>query len=276
MIIVRLWGGLGNQLFQYSFGQYIEEKRSEKVFYDVSSFGTSDQLRKLEIYSLIPDLLLKNVRFVQYTGIKNRLFRALFQCTNTYLSENTFDISSLEKTRGVVFLQGYWQNKMYAEFFPKRRVLDEWKTPQVLQRIENVIRSADISISLHVRRGDYFSPKNISVYGVCTEEYYKRAIAQVESMVEGNKQFFVFSDDILWVKNHVPLLESAIFIPNHEISQFAYIYLMSLCKVNIISNSTFSWWGAYLNQHKNQLVIAPSRWTFTSNKTLVLDSWIKI
>lgn len=80
MIIVRLWGGLGNQLFQYSFGQYIEEKRSEKVFYDVSSFGTSDQLRKLEIYSLIPDLLLNNVRFVQYTCIKNHaLFRALFQ-----------------------------------------------------------------------------------------------------------------------------------------------------------------------------------------------------
>ena len=77
-------------------------------------------------------------------------------------------------------------------------------------------------------------------------------------------------------KNHVSLPESTVFVPNHEISQFAYIYLMSLCKVNIISNSTFSWWGAYLNQHKNQLVIAPSRWTFTSNKTLALDSWTKI
>lgn len=276
MIIVRLWGGLGNQLFQYSFGQYIERKRNEKVFYDVSSFGTSDQLRMLEICFLIPDLLLKNVRFVRYTGIRNRLLRALFQCTNTYLSENTFNISSLEGTRGTVFLQGYWQKEMYAEFFPKQRVLNAWKTPSILQGIENAILSADTSISLHIRRGDYFSPKNIGIYGVCTEEYYRRAIARVESIIEGNKRFFVFSDDILWVKNHISLPESTVFVHNYEISQFSYVYLMSLCKVNIISNSTFSWWGAYLNQHKKQLVIAPSRWTFTSNKTIALDDWVKI
>lgn len=276
MIIVRLWGGLGNQLFQYSFGQYLEIETDKKVFYDVASFGTSDQLRKLDLCSFIPDIPLYNAYFTRYTGVKNRLFKALFQWSNTYLSESMFDICLLEKARGKIFLQGYWQEEKYATHFPMQKVLSEWKNPNVLSEIEENIRSAKISVSLHVRRGDYFSPKNINVYGVCTEKYYEQAIDRANSEIEEDKQFFVFSDDILWVKNHVSLPESTVFVPNHEISQFAYIYLMSLCKVNIISNSTFSWWGAYLNQHKNQLVIAPSRWTFTSNKTLALDSWTKI
>lgn len=92
MIIVRLWGGLGNQLFQYSFGQYLEIETDKKVFYDVASFGTSDQLRKLELCSFIPDIPLYNAYFTRYTGVKNRLFKALFQWSNTYLSESMFDI----------------------------------------------------------------------------------------------------------------------------------------------------------------------------------------
>lgn len=276
MTIVRLWGGVGNQLFQYSFGQYLEKEWNRNVFYDVSSFGTSEQLRQLEICSLIPDLPFKNVRFTQYTGIKNRLFRMLFQCANTYLSEKSFTMQSLDKTKGMIYLQGYWQDLIYAECFPSQRVLNEWKTPSVLQDIENLIKSIDMPISLHVRRGDYFSPENINIYGVCTEKYYKQAIDRVESVTGEHKLFFVFSDDIQWVKNHVLLPKSTVFIPNYEVSQFSYIYLMSLCKVNIISNSTFSWWGAYLNQYVDKVVIAPSRWMLNSDRTLALDSWTKI
>lgn len=276
MIIVRLWGGLGNQLFQYSFGQYIEGRGRQKVVYDIASFGTSDQLRKLEICSLIPDLPLKNVRFTEYTGLKNRLYRLLFQCVNSYLTEKEFNIKFLENAKGTFFLQGYWQDKIYAEFFPRQRVIDKWKTPESLVTTESAIRSADTPVSLHVRRGDYFSSKNIGIYGVCTEEYYEQAINRVELAIKGNKSFFVFSDDLQWVKDHISLPMSTVFVSNYEVPQFAYIYLMSLCKVNIISNSTFSWWGAYLNRCVDKLVIAPSRWIFTSNETLALDNWIKI
>ena len=193
MIIVRLWGGLGNQLFQYSFGQYLEIETDKKVFYDVASFGTSDQLRKLELCSFIPDIPLYNAYFTRYTGVKNRLFKALFQWSNTYLSESMFDICLLEKARGKIFLQGYWQEEKYATYFPMQKVLSEWETPNVLSEIEENIRSAKISVSLHVRRGDYFSPKNIDVYGVCTEKYYEQAIDRANSEIEEDKQFFVFS-----------------------------------------------------------------------------------
>lgn len=276
MIIVRLWGGLGNQFFQYSFGKYVEYMTAQPVSFDTASFGTSDQIRELEIYSLAPDISLSNVSFTRYTGIKNRLFRGLFQYSNTFISEEKFSLEFLERAKGNVFLQGYWQNEKYAKYFPKSRILKEWSIPDVLQEYASIISKTEIPVSLHIRRGDYFSPKNIGIYGVCTETYYRKSIDYVTSSIKDNKIFFVFSDDISWVKENIILPDHTIFIPNYKVSQFSYIYLMSLCKINIVSNSTFSWWGAYLNQYSNKIVIAPSIWTLNSEKTLALDSWIKI
>lgn len=276
MITVRLWGGLGNQLFQYSFGKYIEYWTSKKVFFDTASFGTSDQLRELEICSLTSDILLNNVSFTQYTGIKNRLFRGLFQCSNTFIPEDKFCLDFLGRARGNIFLQGYWQDEKYAKSFPRSRILKEWRTPDVLQEYVSIISKTEIPISLHIRRGDYFSPKNIGIYGVCTKAYYRKAIDYVLSTIKGNKKIFVFSDDMSWVKENITLPDHTIFVPNYKVLQFSYIYLMSLCKINIVSNSTFSWWGAYLNQYPNKIIIAPSRWTLNTEKTLALDSWIKL
>lgn len=276
MVIIRLWGGIGNQLFQYSFGCYLKEKIGIEVAFDTASFGTSDQLRKLEITSIVSDIRLKDVCFTKYKGLLNRILRIGFQCKNTYLLESNFNIDKLAKMPGNIFLQGYWQEEMYAKSFPTKIVLDSWKSPKSLDNILKSILSTENSIALHIRRGDYFSPKNIGIYGVCTEKYYQCAIDHVEAKIQGNKQYFVFSDDVLWVREHITLPENTIIVPNYPIPQFSYIYLMSLCRINIISNSSFSWWGAYLNQYKDKLVITPSRWFLTSNKTLALNDWLKI
>lgn len=276
MVIIRLWGGIGNQLFQYSFGCYLKKKLGLEVFYDTASFGSSDRLRQLEISSILPNIEFKDLLFTKHTGLLNRILRLFFQCKNTFLSESDFTISKLAEAHGNVFLQGYWQEDLYAKEFPIEVVLESWKTPWPLDGILKSILSEDIPIALHVRRGDYFSSNNIGVYGVCTEKYYQHAIDYVETKVQGKKKYFVFSDDISWVRSHLALPENVVIVPNYEVAQFSYIYLMSLCRINIISNSTFSWWGAYLNQHIDKKIIAPSRWIFTSEKTLVLDNWIKI
>lgn len=220
MIIVRLWGGIGNQLFQYSFGQYIEKEIGVKVFYDDGSFGTSDQLRRQEISSLIPQLQIKKLSFSQYTGIKNRLFRLLFQCMNTYISENDFDISLVNYAKGTIFLQGYWQEEKYAKHFPKQKILSEWETPSVLSEIENAICSDIKSVSIHVRRGDYFSPKNISVYGVCEEKYYEQAVEYVNLTLEGEKNFLFFLTIFNGLKN--------IYDYQNQLSMFQTMKLLSL------------------------------------------------
>lgn len=276
MIIIRLWGGVGNQLFQYSFGCYLKEKIGAEIAFDTASFGTSDQLRKLEIASIVSDINLKDVCFTKYKGLLNRILRLGFQCKNTYLVESDFSINKLAKMSGNIFLQGYWQEEMYARSFPTKLILDGWRTPKSLTDISKCIAAAENPIALHVRRGDYFSPKNIGIYGVCTEKYYQSAIEYVEAKIHGNKQYFVFSDDVPWVYEHITLPENAIIVPNYPVPQFSYIYLMSLCKISIISNSSFSWWGAYLNRHEDKLIIVPSRWTLTSNKTLALNDWLKI
>ena len=138
-----------------------------------------------------------------------------------------------------------------------------------------MIESCPQSASIHIRRGDYFSPKNVSVYGVCTEDYYHKAIGLIKNK-ELKVRFFVFTDDIEWVKEHIQLDDDMLIVPNYDISQFAYIELMSLCKHHIISNSSFSWWGAVLNEQDDATVICPSKWTLTSDKTIALDKWMKL
>jgi hypothetical protein len=143
--------------------------------------------------------------------------------------------------------------------------------------LRNKILSTN-SVSIHIRCGDYLSPKYISIYGgICTIEYYKRAISYILQTVD-NPVFFIFSDDIEWTKDNITI-NNAIFVSNNKgINSFLDMYLMSICKHNIIANSSFSWWGAYLNKNKNKKVIMPNRW-FNSKlpDPNVFDSkWIKL
>lgn len=277
MIIIRLWGGIGNQLFEYAFGRYIENMLDIDVRYDSSSFGCSDTKRKLEISYVFPHIKIKNISFSRYNGLVNRVLRFIFQIKNTFVSERDFKVAVLSKFKGDLYLEGYWQNDVYANSIVEDELILNWETPLALQEFKNKIISSDRSVSIHVRRGDYFSSRNVNIYGVCDETYYINAIKKVESVFNDKIQIFVFSDDLNWVRQHVQLPEDAIFIPNYnDIPQFSYVNLMSLCKANIISNSSFSWWGTFLNRNIGKIVIAPERWTNTSPNTIALDSWIKL
>ena len=279
MIIVRLWGGLGNQLFQYAFGQYLAKRFKVDVAYDVASFGTSDILRKLEVKGIVPNFKEYNASFSKYTGVKNRVLRLCYQMSNTFIDENFFSLDNLDKIvtrKGDVYLQGYWQNERYAQCLLQSNICSMWQTSCCLKQLELQIKESKFSISVHVRRGDYFSPKNVGIYGVCDADYYNRAASIIAEKSNGDALFFVFSDDIDWVKTNIPLPQNTVYIPNYDVPQFSYIYLMSLCHANIISNSTFSWWGAYLNMNLETIVISPKKWTLKTNETIALDRWIKI
>lgn len=140
------------------------------------------------------------------------------------------------------------------------------------------------SVSLHVRRGDSVSnPKYNKISGnVCTEEYYRKAVAYLIER-EADLSFYIFSDDIAWVKEQFDFLQgvNTVFVDhNHGKNSYIDMWLMSECSHNIVANSTFSWWGAWLNKSPNKLVLAPNRW-FKNNARLednhiVPDSWVKI
>jgi len=136
------------------------------------------------------------------------------------------------------------------------------------------------SCSIHIRRGDYTSNVNSNIHGTCSLEYYKKATEYMQNKYK-DIYYYIFSDDITWVKENLKL-ENAVYIESEE-KRIPHedIYLMSLCSNNIIANSSFSWWGTWLNNNLNKTVIAPKRW-FEDNKLhaqsqdIVCDSWIKI
>ena len=127
---------------------------------------------------------------------------------------------------------------------------------EILNEIEN-----SNSISIHIRRGDYMSPENYNMYGcIATPTYYKKAIKVIEEKVE-NPTFFVFSNDMDWVKKNIQINSRVFYIDiNSGNGSYKDMQLMSNCKHNIIANSSFSWWGAWLNENKNKIVIAPKKW----------------
>jgi Glycosyl transferase family 11 len=142
------------------------------------------------------------------------------------------------------------------------------------------LASSDESVSIHVRRGDYISNERIfNVHGVCPPDYFRLAITEVMNRVE-NPRFFIFSDEIKWVKANLELPMTSVFISeNRSIKDHEELILMSKCSHNIISNSSFSWWGAWLNQRSDKIVIAPQKWfsdPALDPKDIVPPQWMKI
>lgn len=280
MIIVKMWGGIGNQLFQYVFGQYLRFKYNQDVRYDNNSYFSVDKLRKLEIDAICNSVDYDNrCLFSKNRGVKNRLMRLAYQMKvgNHFISEESV-IPSVYNDSHLYFFQGYWQDIKYYEWLRSNVFGFKIKSkhfPQELDKYVNDILDHINSVSLHIRRGDYFLPKNVGTFGVCNQQYYEDAIDFVKGKMADVK-IYVFTDDIEWVKQNIKIGDDYVIIPNYDISQFAYIELMSLCRHHIISNSSFSWWGAVLNEKEGAVVVCPDRWTNTSDVTIALDKWIKI
>ena len=131
---------------------------------------------------------------------------------------------------------------------------------------------------MHIRRGDYLLDKNLSLFTTCTHDYYYKAEALIAEK-SFSPTFFIFSDDIEWVKKNIPFNHPVVFVTDSNLTDYQELMLMSACKHNIIANSTFSWWGAWLNNNTEKIVITPQKWFTTqtmNEKDLIPPTWIKI
>jgi len=177
------------------------------------------------------------------------------------------------------YLRGYWQ---YPDFFVDRRneLLKtfafvkkdlDYRTKKIINEIKN-----NKSVSIHIRRGDYLWSRNVEQRGgICTKMYYENAVRHIEDKL-GDCKFYVFTDDPNWAKSE--FCEKKYKIIDWNIGEKSYIdmYLMSLCKHNIIANSSFSWWGAWLNENPDKIVVCPTKWYNKGESKLMLDEWIKM
>ena len=277
LIIVRVFGGLGNQLFQYSFGLYMSKKLNRKVLYDFSYFETNN-FRE-------PSILEFNFKIEKapYTLVKKYLPFKSFKLNNIYNrifnSKSYYDREiQLNLTQPILFFHGYWQKKIFivSQIEILRNSLKINNTSVRIKSLaQKILKST--SVSIHIRRGDYLLKKNQKIYKKLSPSFFFEAISFLEKNKSLNFTYFIFSDDISWAKKNFSSIKNIVFVDGN--SDYEDLYLMSLCDHNIISNSTFSWWAATLNKNQNKLIISPKNWfndRFKSTDELIDNKWITI
>ncbi len=294
MIIVRLIGGLGNQLFQYAIARHIAEIHGTVLKLDISGFETY----KLHKYSLWPFNIQENFASpeevaaltIRKQGIPERVLRRALRCSSelapTYIREKHFhfDPEILNLPDGI-YLEGYWQSEMYFKHI-ESIIRQEFtvKTPQedTDKRVAEQITSCQ-SVSLHIRRQDYVSNiETKQAHGICGVDYFLHCVGNL-IRVANNPHFFVFSDEPEWARDNLELFYETTFVHHNGADKnYEDLRLMSQCNHHIISNSTFSWWGAWLNQHSEKVVLAPRQWFGKERQAsrnmndLLPDSWVKL
>ena len=271
--IVKIKGGLGNQMFQYAFARSIGDNTKldindyefdKKRNFDLSKFNITQNIASQSDikYFKGSGLLRKIRRCGQYKNITEKGMQYQPNIINTK-NQNTY-------------YDGYWQSEKYFDKI-RPQLLSELSlrvTPNEPNQIMlDKIQKCN-AVSLHVRRTDYISASNI--YHQCSLEYYRTAIEYIKKHVD-NPHFFIFSDDIEWVKQNLNIDCLHTFVDiNDEKTGYFDLELMKNCQHNIIANSTFSWWGAWLNINPNKIVIAPKKWFVSMPESIIPENWIRL
>jgi hypothetical protein len=290
MIIVRLKGGLGNQLFQYAMGRMLALHHQTSLILDTAEFAR-DPLRNYRLDSFQIDAKPSNQFWFFPENRIGRRFNPLLQAFRKVTSHPialirearfSFEPQAL-LTPNYSYLDGYWQSEKYFTSIEDQLRNDlclsiRLNTAQAV--LAGQINQDPFAVALHVRRGDYVAdPATTAFHGLCSIEWYQQAADLILKQVP-SAHFYIFSDDYEWVKNNLKLPVLMRFIePSPDGQEAIDLHLMSLCQHNIIANSSFSWWGAWLNANPNKIVIAPQRWFAAGHQDtsdLIPEKWIRL
>lgn len=279
MKIVRIIGGLGNQMFQYALLISLREHFKQPVLADISSFKGYELHNGFEltkIFGISPVIAtkkeLKKLTYYSPSYRIQRIIRHLLPKRKTECIESLQGdyVENIFTDANDMYYEGYWQNYRYfAEYQDIIQKEFSFNIPALNddnQRLVNIINNdSSIWVSVHVRRGDYVNHKILG--GICDINYYKSAIEYIKRKSDKPLCFLILSNDADWCRENLgPLIlgHTCEYVDwNNGINSYLDMYLMTLCRVNIIANSSFSWWGAYLNKNKNKITIAPRKWENT-------------
>lgn len=293
MLLIKIKGGLGNQMFQYATGRLLSHKNGIDLFLD-ANFIPSNKKEESRDFDLIkfnivasPSLPEEAEKIRNKLGIFSKIIRKI---KTKIFSKYILDfhpkllrkIDQKIKKDKDVYVEGYFQSEKnfleIKDILLKEFTLKEEFQSETFKKIQAELISKN-SVSVHVRRGDYTSNPSVQKYhGACSLEYYKNAINKVKESVE-NPVFYFFSDDPNWISENFELNENKKIISGKNLSTPEELILMSSCKHNIIANSTFSWWGAWLNQNHDKIVISPTPWVEklpNPHPNIIPETWIKM
>ena len=287
MIVLKVQGGLGNQLFQYSAGRALSLALNAELVLDLSWFENQMGINtkreyELNAYKIIGRVAQGGEKF--WCQIHQNRFTSRIK----FLHRKWIHIKDINqgfdkeyfKRKGAVYLDGYWQSYRYFDGYSNviRKDLVLNTVPSPID--SNLIKKMDgvNSVSMHIRRGDYVTnPRAASFHGLCSMEYYQKAMRSIAEKVT-SPHYFIFSDEIDWVRKNMHFESDVTFVQSDEDrSPVEDLRLMSICKHNIIANSSFSWWGAWLNTNPDKLVIAPDKWFVNGTpNSLIPVGWMSL
>ena len=269
MKIVMFQGGLGNQLFQYEFYRWLSSTVDSKRIYAYYPKKALSSHNGLEIDDCF-DVKLPPSTFWATTIVK------FFKVLRRLNLPCRFIANARKFSLNAVLFEDYWQDLRYFTDtnFDVKVPSDYWDRNS---EIYNLLQTQN-TVSIHVRRGDYLTGENPQIYGeICTPDYYNKAVKLMNNTVE-NPHYLIFSDDIIWVKENITIENMHIIEINRGKDSYLDMYLMSKCHHNIIANSTFGWWGAYLNKNPNKIVVAPAKWYKSKHEqpNIFPSNWVRL
>ncbi|KIO54198.1 alpha-1,2-fucosyltransferase [Flavobacterium hibernum] len=291
MILIKLQGGLGNQMFQYAFASVLARKNNTKIVIEDSVYKLTEKKegytpRNFELSIFDNEYVFakrSDTSLFSTLSIIQKVKKKINLNYPKIFNEPTFEYSlKANSLKSPVFAIGYFQSfKYFIGFesyirdlfvFPMNRLSS--KNTDLISILKN-----KNTIAIHIRRGDYVNDIITNqVHGSCSFKYYEEAISIINSKIE-NPTLVFFSDDSVWVKdNFGALIFDKIFVDhNKELDSWMDMFLMSICSHNIIANSSFSWWGAWLNENPEKIVIAPKKWFQSKEidiKSIIPEEWI--
>lgn len=293
MIVVKIWEGLGNQLFQYAYAKALQLRQHERVYLDFSAYSNrsynptrtyrSQQLSRFRITLTEYKNLNKYYFFLDEKNLLNQCIKYMSEremFPYKYFSEkNVAFKQELLQINGNYYLQGWFQNEKYFKDYEdiirkEFRLKDKIK---IGNDIKEVLKKPN-TVAVHIRRGDY--KKHGSMLPM---EYYDKAMERINSLIN-NPLFCIFSDEIEWVEKNMKFPGKCFYVnKNHQLTNYEELIVMSHCQHDIIANSTYSWWGAWLNSNKDKIVIGPREWFLSKSKSntnvglnIMPENWIRL
>lgn len=292
MVIAKIFGGLGNQLFQYAMARNVAERNGSQLKVDLSWFESPDVATR-RIFGLNSFIIqLRNASEAEINRclmLRKAFGRDIYETIvpfryKKYIKTKEFQVFNEIYLRlgGDVYLDGYWADERFfcdiANIIRKEFKLSGGLSPNN-SNYSSIIDETE-SVSVHIRRGDYVTSSQFSpIFNICDQSYYRRAIDLIADKIT-HPVFFIFSDDIEWARQNLNPKHKVVYVSGAEGKlPHEEMILMSRCKHNIIANSTFSWWGAWLNPNNKKIVIAPDKWVNIPGAygdQIVPPTWAKI
>lgn len=283
MIVARIFGGLGNQMFQYAAGRALAIRHGTELTLDLRMFRTYSlhqySLSRFGIRAAAADERSLRAHGRAKLALVARLpVGTLRSC---YLEHPFGTHAAWDRVAANAYISGYFQGEFFFQEAASS-IRDEFlpvAAPGPQNDAVTDLMADCESVALHVRRGDYVSDRaTFDIHGACSIDYYRAAVDALRRRLD-RPRFFVFSNDFPWAREHLSLGDDAVFVDWNAGAPELDLHVMSRCRHHVIANSTFSWWGAWLGSHPGQVVVAPDPWfdsVALDASELLPERWVRV